>query len=1475
MNAHPELARQLSWLVNHSWQAGVLVLLVLAVQRLFRRRLASRWRFALWWIVLARLLVPFSPQSAVSLFNAFHPALRLEAPRPAAPVPPTMPAANHFIQASPRVVSPAPGELPQMENGAATRPEPIPATSGAALPKDSSRPDEILIPALAGLWLAGVLILSGVVVAQWVRFHRKLARTLAPAGANLRTLLEDCRHEFGLSRRVELLETGAVQSPALFGLLRLRLLLPRGFGSRFTGRELRYVFLHELAHVKRGDPWLNWLVTGLQILHWFNPLLWLGFARLRADRELACDELALLRAGDSVGTAYGETVVKLLEHLSRPAVVPGLVGILEDKRQMRRRIAMIANFRRPGRWSLLAALLLLAAMAAVTLTDAQTGKPVSPIDRTGASVAPKRRPDLTGMVTGKGGVPLPVPATVFIATAAPRTGTSTLCPSCYFDCGKRARTDAQGHFKIESLDPQLTFRILAVAKGYKPKFVSQVDPAKAPVKVELEPIESAAAAPDRSLHGRVVDSQGKPVAGAVVEMQGIESRDGGGSWGALPGIDPLAVTDGNGEFLITAQKPFEMMTVEVEARTYANKTFNKLASGAARHDLVVTEGATLTGRVLFKGKPLGGVSVGLSGVDRTAGNFLGHFEVGTDRLGRFTFVNLPPDGDFQIYTRMERTKEFGAVPPRQIHTGKDGQTTEAGDLIVGPAHRLAGRVILADGRPLPAKTRLLVSRETAWDGMQIVLGRDGSFDTPGVPSETISLSVRVKGYHVSAQNQSVDRMNPFQLVGRVDHDITNLVFLLEPGPDLPPDFNNPVPDYDQPRYRPLHGAEGVPDHSREWTVSGRAVDGETKQPVEHFWVVSGQTDDFNRTSWNSLEAFNGSNGTYLAYVDKRMSQPLLKAEADGYLPEVVNLAPRDATNVDFTLKKGNGPAGTVVAPTGEPVAGASVVMMGDGYNQAGFNYDGNLTAYGNQANQGRTGANGRFAFKPVWGVKFVAAASSNGFTSVSVESLATNPIIRLELFGRITGTLRRPTGPGTNEDLDVAFMDDTVNGVPRINLSNHAVTDAQGRFKFDRVPPGRLRISYRVPLSNHGAWRNETLKDVELRPGQNLVVSIAAGQRASPETLNTYRQPPMPKPIPGEQLKGIVLSPDGKPAADAEVALSLPSGPFYLALGHGTLAASGLREKGLLVNTDVSGNFNLPVYEKAQSVVAVNEDGFAQVSLDQLKSSPQIRLQKWGRIEGTLRVGHHPGTNQLVTLGPSLPRWTRMSVPVPGQTNGVQEITNSRPVVVPLTYDFNTFQTRTDEKGWFAFSFVPPGGQTINRLISTGKGSWSSSQLATVEVGPGETMVTNVGGTGRTVVGKLKFEEAAPADFKNGRAILSTPTSRLMAKLWQLKTDEERKAFYESEEYQSAMEHRWSCSAAVTADGSFQAEDVPPGNYELQFQENGQNAKTHMFTMQMFASAREVTVPKARDQNDDSAVDLGNIELKKLNLPVPGSKSGP
>ena len=324
-----------------------------------------------------------------------------------------------------------------------------------------------------------------------------------------------------------------------------------------------------------------------------------------------------------------------------------------------------------------------------------------------AETSPAPKPDLVGQVQTKEGSAVHG-VTVFIETAGPKVGTSPFCPSCYADCRKSAKTDAQGNFKIESLDPQLVFRILIAGKGYKPKYVSKVDPAKGPMKAELEPFDASKASPENSLRGRVVNPKGKPIEGAVVESHGVH-RGSGTMWGSLPGIDPLAVTDEHGEFVITAKEPFDALDVIVDARTFAKKTFTSLARGTEFHELQMSEGATVSGRVVQKDKPLPNVSVGIVSVDRGMENFTGNFELGTDAEGRFAFVNLPPNVKYYIYGIMETIKP---VRGNRRHRNNDRQ---------GRRNAQCGRPRGRSGPPVGGQSRVVGSQ---YDSAENALARE-------------------------------------------------------------------------------------------------------------------------------------------------------------------------------------------------------------------------------------------------------------------------------------------------------------------------------------------------------------------------------------------------------------------------------------------------------------------------------------------------------------------------------------------------------------------------------------------------------------------------------------------------------------------------------------------------------------------------------------------------------------------------------
>lgn len=395
-------------LARVSAQAGVLVVLVILVQWLFRRKLTARWRCALWTLVFVRLLVPYSPDSPLSIFNLL-PAWPAAGASSIASTPPafTAPriAANDEETARTPLASPAlaPSD-PRKREPLATE-KPAPATAPDVLPGQTTSGDRsanfqtasrwewsgVPIGMIAFLvWIGGMLLLSATLALRSIRLARRYRVRRALDSPEIEALLQDCLRRTGLTRGPALMECPAIASPALFGLFRPQLILPAGFLSRFSLQELQFVLLHELAHLRRRDLWGNWLATLLTIFHWFNPLIWLGFARWRADRELACDAIALEAAGHNLNRDYGRTILHLMAADIPSPTSPVLAGIFESRRRLRDRIDQIARFR-PGQRSRGWAAVAFGLLMALGLTDAQNSQPA-----TQAAVLPagRKTPDL-------------------------------------------------------------------------------------------------------------------------------------------------------------------------------------------------------------------------------------------------------------------------------------------------------------------------------------------------------------------------------------------------------------------------------------------------------------------------------------------------------------------------------------------------------------------------------------------------------------------------------------------------------------------------------------------------------------------------------------------------------------------------------------------------------------------------------------------------------------------------------------------------------------------------------------------------------------------------------------------------------------------------------------------------------------------------------------------------------------------------
>ena len=172
-------------------------------------------------------------------------------------------------------------------------------------------------------------------------------------------------------RRVpELYATEQPASPMLIGVLRPKIVLPETVLARLDAGELQMILAHELVHWRRRDTWVGWLQVFVQGVFWFHPLVWLANARIRHERECACDETVparrrLRRDG------YGETMLRVLTAArGRSLVMANMVGVFERGSRLQTRLEEIMSFdptkRRFGwlsRSALVAAALVLLPMA--------------------------------------------------------------------------------------------------------------------------------------------------------------------------------------------------------------------------------------------------------------------------------------------------------------------------------------------------------------------------------------------------------------------------------------------------------------------------------------------------------------------------------------------------------------------------------------------------------------------------------------------------------------------------------------------------------------------------------------------------------------------------------------------------------------------------------------------------------------------------------------------------------------------------------------------------------------------------------------------------------------------------------------------------------------------------------------------------------------------------------------------------------
>lgn len=302
-------------ILNMNITAGYVILFVIAA-RLLLKKAPKIFSYALWSVVLFRLICPFSFESMFSL------------------MPINTQTVPHNIMYS---------QAPQIHSGIAA----IDQAANNSLPAPavgvSANPLQVWIALGEAVWLFGIAALLIYSAYTAVRLRNKLK----PA------------------KRIydNIYEMDGIKSPFVFGVLKPKIYLP----PILSENDRAYIIKHEQIHIKRLDYIIKPFAFLVLCIHWFNPLVWIAFFLMEEDMELSCDESVIKQMGSEIKKSYSASLLSLSTGRRTARGCPLAFG----ENNTKGRIKNILNYKKPAFWVIIVAIIAVAAICIGLMTDPQ------------------------------------------------------------------------------------------------------------------------------------------------------------------------------------------------------------------------------------------------------------------------------------------------------------------------------------------------------------------------------------------------------------------------------------------------------------------------------------------------------------------------------------------------------------------------------------------------------------------------------------------------------------------------------------------------------------------------------------------------------------------------------------------------------------------------------------------------------------------------------------------------------------------------------------------------------------------------------------------------------------------------------------------------------------------------------------------------------------------------------------------------
>lgn len=349
----------------------ILYAAVMLFKTLFQKHASPLLGYLIWFLLIARLLIPITPDLGFSFITLPAVQMQEETAQYPAPVP-----TDAVFSAG----QPAPSTAADSYSNSTDTAE----QATAALPVSIIQPEFDAARFLLLLWITGAAFFLLRFMIESFLLKRRLLQESAPPPSEVTLLAEKILSELHLKRKIKIVVLKGLESPVLSINFRPVVILPERLLTRGE-TQIEYALRHELMHEKRADHLVCMLILVLRAVYWFHPVAWLMSRQMKLDMETACDCMVVKSMSPGQKKDYAGTILNMYACEGRAGLLLGM-GLKNTRKTAERRIRGIFMRQRTGNRIKALTILLSAILTVTCFTSACQPTHASP-DATGTAQA--------------------------------------------------------------------------------------------------------------------------------------------------------------------------------------------------------------------------------------------------------------------------------------------------------------------------------------------------------------------------------------------------------------------------------------------------------------------------------------------------------------------------------------------------------------------------------------------------------------------------------------------------------------------------------------------------------------------------------------------------------------------------------------------------------------------------------------------------------------------------------------------------------------------------------------------------------------------------------------------------------------------------------------------------------------------------------------------------------------------------------